>query len=33
MKIISNASPIISLARAGFLYLLKDLFGQITIPE
>lgn len=33
MKIISNASPIINLARIGHLALLQQLYGQIVIPS
>lgn len=33
MKIVSNTTPIISLASIGKLDLLKELFQEITIPE
>lgn len=33
MKVVSNASPIISLARAGHLHLLERLYREVTIPE
>jgi len=33
MKIVSNASPLINLARIGQLDLLQLLYGQLTIPE
>ena len=33
MKIVSNASPLINLARIGQLDLLQQLYGQLTIPE
>lgn len=33
MKIVSNTTPIISLASIGKLVLLKDLFNEIIIPE
>ena len=32
-KVIVNSTPIISLSKAGYLHLLKDLYGQITIPK
>jgi len=32
MKVVSNSSPLISLARIGMLNLLKDYFGEIFIP-
>ena len=31
-KVIVNSTPIISLSKAGCLYLLKDLYGQVSIP-
>ena len=31
-KVIVNSTPIISLSKAGCLHLLKDLYGQISIP-
>jgi len=33
MKIVCNASPLINLARIGKLGLLRELYGQIIIPE
>ncbi len=33
MKIVSNASPLINMARIGRLLLLRDLYGQLIIPE
>lgn len=33
MIVVSNASPLINLARIGRLLLLRDLYGQLTIPE
>lgn len=33
LRVISNASPIISLARAGHLHLLERLYREVTIPE
>jgi predicted nucleic acid-binding protein len=33
MKIVSNASPLISLARIGQLEILQRLYGELTIPE
>jgi predicted nucleic acid-binding protein len=33
LTIVSNASPIISLAAAGYLDVLPQLYGRITIPE
>ncbi len=33
MTIVSNASPLISLARIGQLDLLRQLYGALTIPE
>ena len=33
MKIVSNASPLINLARIGKLDLLRDLYGKLFIPE
>lgn len=33
MKIVSNASPLINLARIGQLELLHQLYGQLLIPE
>ena len=33
MKVVSNTTPIISLASIGQLSLLADLFGQIYIPQ
>jgi predicted nucleic acid-binding protein len=33
MKIVSNTTPIISLASIGELNLLKELFGEIIIPQ
>ncbi len=32
-KIISNSSPLINLSKIGKLYLIKDLYNQIIIPE
>ena len=31
-KVIVNSTPIISLSKAGCLYLLKELYGQVSIP-
>ena len=33
MKVVSNASPLINLARIGHLALLNSVYGRITIPE
>jgi predicted nucleic acid-binding protein len=33
MKIVSNASPLINLARIGQLDLLQRLYGELTVPE
>ena len=33
MSVVSNASPLINLARIGKLDLLHDLYGELTIPE
>lgn len=33
MSIVSNASPVINLARIGKLYLLRELYGELIIPE
>jgi len=33
MIIVSNSSPLINMARIGKLLLLRDLYGQLTIPE
>lgn len=33
MKVICNSTPLISLSSIKKLHLLKDLFGEITIPE
>lgn len=33
MKVVSNASPLVNLARIGQLTLLPQLFGQVLIPE
>lgn len=33
MRIVSNASPLINLARVGQLDLLQQLYGELTIPE
>ena len=33
MSVVSNASPLINLARIGKLDLLHDLYGEVTIPE
>ena len=33
MSVVSNASPLISLARIGRLNLLHELYGQLLIPE
>ena len=31
-KVIVNSTPIIALSKAGRLHLLKELYGQISIP-
>lgn len=33
MKVVSNASPLVNLARIGRLSLLPNLFGRVLIPE
>ena len=33
MSIVSNASPLINLARIGKLGLLQELYGELIIPE
>lgn len=33
MKVVSNASPLVNLARIGQLTLLPQLFGQVLIPD
>jgi uncharacterized protein len=33
MKVVSNASPLVNLSRIGRISILKDLYGQIIIPE
>jgi predicted nucleic acid-binding protein len=33
MKIVSNASPLINLARIGQLELLQQLYGELSVPE
>jgi len=33
MSIVSNASPLINLARIGKLDLLRQLYGELAIPE
>ncbi len=33
MKVVSNASPLINLARIGKLGLLRDLYEELTIPD
>jgi hypothetical protein len=33
MTVVSNASPLINLARVGKLDLLRDLYGEIIIPD
>jgi predicted nucleic acid-binding protein len=33
MKIVSNSSPLINLARIGKLGLLRELYGELIIPE
>ncbi len=33
MSIVSDASPVISLLRIGKLHLLRDLYGEIILPE
>ena len=33
MSIVSNSSPLVSLARIGRLDLLSQLYGELTIPE
>lgn len=33
MSMVSNASPLVNLARIGQLGLLRQLYGQLTIPE
>ena len=32
-RVIVNSTPIITLCNIGKLHLLKDLYGQITIPQ
>lgn len=33
MKVVSNTTPVISLASAGQIFLLNNMFGEIIIPE
>lgn len=33
MKIVSNASPLVNLARIGKLDLLLELYGELAIPR
>lgn len=33
MTVVSNTSPIVNLAAIGYVHLLRDLFGPVTIPE
>jgi len=33
MRVVSNASPLVNLARIGHLELLRDLFGNLLVPE
>ena len=33
MIFVSNASPLVNLARIGRLELLQDLFGEVYLPE
>ncbi len=33
MSVVSNASPLINLARIGKLTLLRDLYGELIVPE
>ena len=33
MKIVSNASPLINLARIGKLGILRELYGELIVPE
>ena len=33
MRVVSNASPLINLARIGKLTLLRDLYGELIVPE
>ncbi|MEW6574542.1 MAG: DUF3368 domain-containing protein [Bacillota bacterium] len=33
MRVVSDAGPLITLSRAGYLWLLPTLFGKVTIPR
>jgi predicted nucleic acid-binding protein len=33
LKVVSDSSPIIAFSNLGKLYILKELFGRITIPQ
>ena len=33
MSVVSNASPLINLARIGRLHLLAQLYGELVVPE
>ena len=33
MRVISNSSPLIALSRIGQLELLRELYGELTVPE
>ena len=33
MIVVSNSSPLIALAKIGKLHILRELFGEITIPK
>ena len=33
MILVSNASPLVNLARIGRLEILRDLFGEVCVPD